>query len=634
MASSILEEPFQLTDTLRLRNRFVATAHGRAAVVDGMPTAADAEYWRRLAEGGAAMCIAGGTATAADSTYRTRVLTEAWRPEAVPGLKLRADAMHAGGAAAILQLVHLGRETLGAEIYYHPVAPSAVRSPREPTRPRPAIEADIDEIVDGFRLAAMHAAEAGFDGIELHAAHGYLLAQFLSAATNRRPDAGTIAGRLELLERVADTVRSAAPGKALGVRLSVGDPEDAGLTFEEIEQILPALSPTFDYINLTVGMRADYVRDMATTRPPLLDDVARLRRATERPLLISHGFRDADAMVAAREAGADLVGMARALIADPDLPRKVLAGRAREVRPCVACNEDCRAFDPTLLCSVNPDLAAPGDAQRRAAPLVRGAARQTAARRVAIVGAGPAGLETALTLRRAGGVEVVVFDQAERIGGTLAHVAAAPHRSGWQRILDYYARNLDGVELRLGERAEPAGVEDFDAVVVATGAEEIAPAGLRSVTQALAAGADGLRGIEHLAIVDDGFGWWPAVNALELAVAAGVGRVTVVTPGTAFANAIPPESRTQLLKRLRGAVEVDIRAMSAYGDAQDVQADAVIAVGERRPRDWSQFEREDRSVVVIGDAIVPRRVAHAISEGRAAARLVLAEAPVASLAAA
>jgi 2,4-dienoyl-CoA reductase (NADPH2) len=195
-----LGEPFELTDALRLRNRFVATAHGRAAVADGVPSAADAEYWRRLASGGAAMCIAGGTVVGPHSTYRTRMLTEAWRPESLPGLKLRADAMHEGGAAAVLQILHLGRETLGAEIYYHPVAPSAVRSPREATAPRPLTEDEIDETVEGFRLAALNAAEAGFDGIELHAAHGYLLAQFLSAAANRRPGADTIEGRLELLE--------------------------------------------------------------------------------------------------------------------------------------------------------------------------------------------------------------------------------------------------------------------------------------------------------------------------------------------------------------------------------------------------------------------------------------------------
>ena len=170
-----------------------------------------------------------------------------------------------------------------------------------------------------------------------------------------------------------------------------------------------------------------------------------------KPLIASQAFRDADAIAEALAGGADLVGMARALIADPDLPRKVLSGRAAEVRPCVACNEDCRTFDPLLLCTVNPDLAPPGEPRRPGAPLVlRDDA--VAVRRVAVVGAGPAGLECALSLARAGIEDVVLFEAAERIGGQLAIAAAAPHRTGWAPLLDFYAHGLAaaGVDLRLG----------------------------------------------------------------------------------------------------------------------------------------------------------------------------------------
>jgi 2,4-dienoyl-CoA reductase-like NADH-dependent reductase (Old Yellow Enzyme family) len=651
--SSALGEPFDLTTRVCLRNRMVATAHGRAAVYDGLPSAHDAEYWRRLSAGGVAMCIAGGTVIGPTSTYRTRMLTEAWRPEALPGLKMRADAMHEGGAAAVLQILHLGRETLGAEIYYHPVAPSSVRSPREPTAPRALTDDEIDEVVEGFRLAAVNAVEAGFDGIELHAAHGYLLAQFLAPVANRRPGAELLEGRLEPVTRIARAVRLAAPDNALGIRFSVGDPDDSGLSFDEVAELLPALDPAIDYVNLTVGMRADYVRDMATTRPPLLDDVGRLRGMTDRPLLVSHGFRDAEAMEDALAAGADLVGMVRALITDPDLPRKVLEGRRREVRPCVACNEDCRAFDPALLCTVNPGLAAPGDRQRRAAPLIRGGDLRPSPQRVAVVGAGPGGLETALTLQRASSCDVVVFDEADAIGGTIGLVGTAPNRSGWLRIVDFYGRNLDAgrVDLQLGRRVGPEDVADFDAVVIATGAEEVLPAAAegwpaaRTVTDAIAAGPDVLRGVSHLVVVDDGFAWWPSVNALELGIAASVEAVTVVTPGTTFAMGIPGEPRVQLLKRLRGKVRLGMVPMTslagtgegsvelrsaACGLTERVDADAVIVVGERRVRDWSAFETDERGIVVVGDCIVPRRVAHAVAEGRAAAGTVLAGRAVAA----
>jgi 2,4-dienoyl-CoA reductase-like NADH-dependent reductase (Old Yellow Enzyme family) len=127
--------PFELAG-LKLRNRIVGTAHGRGLVEDGLASPGDAEYWRRCAAGGAAMLTVGGTVTAPESTWRRRITSEAWRPEAVPGLAARAEAIRSEGAVAAAQIVHLGRETLGLDTWYHPVAPSAVRSPREPTRGR------------------------------------------------------------------------------------------------------------------------------------------------------------------------------------------------------------------------------------------------------------------------------------------------------------------------------------------------------------------------------------------------------------------------------------------------------------------------------------------------------------------
>ena len=119
-----LGDPLQLSGSVRLSNRFVATAHGSGAVADNLPADGDAQYWARVAAGGAAMVIVGGTVTAEDSTVRRGNFTAAWRPEVVPGLRARADAIHAAGATAVLQLVHLGRETLGAETYWAPVGPS------------------------------------------------------------------------------------------------------------------------------------------------------------------------------------------------------------------------------------------------------------------------------------------------------------------------------------------------------------------------------------------------------------------------------------------------------------------------------------------------------------------------------
>jgi 2,4-dienoyl-CoA reductase-like NADH-dependent reductase (Old Yellow Enzyme family) len=617
-------QPFALAG-LELRNRLVGTAHGRGILEDGLPLPEDAEYWRRVAAGGAAMLTVGGTVTAPESTWRRRITTEAWRVEAVPGMAARAEAIRAEGAVAACQLVHLGRETTGAEQWFHPVAPSAARSPREPTRPRPLSAGEVDAVVEGFRVSAVNAAEAGFQVIELHAAHGYLLAQFLAAERSAA-----------LVGRIVDEIRASVPGIVVGVRLSMD--HEGGLT--------PLIAEFADYVNLTVGERTTYVRDMATEEPPLLDEVGRIRQAVGGPLLISHGFRGLETIEAALGAGADLVGMARALIADPDMPRKLLSGRAADVRPCVACNEDCRAFDPVLLCSVNPELGPPGADRRPAAPLVvrdgadgRPAAplvvRRGGGGRVAIVGAGPAGLECAVTL--AGRCEVALFDAGEAIGGQLAVAAAAPHRRGWRALLDFYAHGLEAVDVHLDSPVAANDLGDFDEVVLAVGATEVLPAvpGIDRALPSSQAIGQRLSG-RKLLVVDDGFGWWPCASAVELGVQAGFERITVATPAAAFGGSLPPEGRVQLLARLRGA-PLDVRpftALTALGErsavltntlsgaAERVSADTVIVVGERVARDWRALVPPAGSVRVIGDALVPRKASHAIAEGRAAAESI------------
>jgi 2,4-dienoyl-CoA reductase (NADPH2) len=308
----------------------------------------------------------------------------------------------------------------------------------------------------------------------------------------------------------------------------------------------------------------------------------------------------------------------------------------------VACNEDCRAFDPVLLCSVNPELGPPGADRRPAAPLV---VRPGAGGRVAIVGAGPAGLECATAL--AARAEVVLFDADEAIGGALAVAAAAPHRGGWRALLDFYAHALDGVDVRLGAPVSADDLAGFDEVVLAVGSAEVLPdvEGIGRALPSSAAIAGALSG-RHLLVVDDGFGWWPCASAVEAGVRAGCETITVVTPGAGFATSLPPEGRVQLLGRLRGA-PLQVRPLTTLarldddtavlrglsGTEETVAADTVVVVGERVARDWRALVPAGGGVRVIGDALVPRKVSHAIAEGRAAAEAIAGARPRAAVAA-
>ena len=626
---------------LTLRNRIVGAPHGRGMLDDGLALPADADYWRRVAAGGAAMVTVGGTVTAPESTWRRRIVTEAWRAEGIEGLALRAQAIRGEGAVAACQLVHLGRETTGADMWYAPVAPSAVRSPREPTRPRALSDAEVGDIVEGFRVSTVNAAQAGFQVVELHAAHGYLLAQFLSPSTNLRAGEDSLGRRVLVVSRIVEAIRRSAPEVVLGIRVSTDGEREAGFSLERLCELLPAIAPLVNYVSVTVGVRTTYVRDMATSEPPLLGSIGRLRAAVGGPLLVSQAFRRAEEIDSALASGADLVGVARPLIADPDFPSKILAGRGDEIRPCVSCNEDCRAFDPVLLCSVNPDLGPSRQGPRPAMPLLARRGPTTRPRRIAIVGAGPAGLECAISLSSEH--QVVLFDEGGQLGGDLTIATSAPNRRGWRSLLDFYERAIDGarnVDVHLETTVGQDLLAGFDHVVAAIGSGEVLP-DLPGVEHALAssrfiAQRSPSSGGGALVIVDDGFGWWPCASAVETGIAAGWRSITVLTPAASFGARLPPEGHVQLMARLRGS-PLEIRPVTTVesitatsvaarnvlsGQAADLAADLIVVVGERRARAWEPIVPAGPGVHVIGDAAVPRRVHHAIAEGRATARLL------------
>ncbi|HEY5854652.1 MAG TPA: FAD-dependent oxidoreductase, partial [Aldersonia sp.] len=253
-------------------------------------------------------------------------------------------------------------------------------------------------------------------------------------------------------------------------------------------------------------------------------------------------------------------------------------------------------------------------------------------------GAGPAGLEAALRLCTTH--DVTLFDARGHIGGQLATAAQAPSRAGWSRLLRFYRENLGNTNVELGHEVTPRDLDDFGEVIIATGATETPSPDALPAT-ALIADRNAISPGDRVIVVDDGFGSWLTVGAIESALAGGAEQVTVLVPGPTIAATIPPESRVQLMKRLTGrpvefvvdATMTDVCRTDAgtvvtlrrllSGRTSEIRCDRVVAVGERITSDWQPLKAQSGArVQVIGDAVVPRRVSHAIAEGYAAAELI------------
>lgn len=623
---------------LDLSGRLVMLPHGTAMVRDGVPTDDDIAYYAARSRG-LGLVITGATAATPDAAYRARILTEAWNPDAGDILQRRCDVVHAAGAKIVGQLCHLGRESTGMESEHAPKAPSAVRSPRDPWPPQEMDEAQILAFIDGFADAALMLQASGYDGVELHAAHGYLFAQFMSPATNRRRDdwGGSLENRVRLVTETVARVRAVCrPDFVIGVRLSADEETADGLGVRDtvgIGQLLARQGET-DYLNITIGMRGAYVKDATHPAAPAARAAGIIRKETGLPVIVGQKIQTPDlAEKLLADGVADLVGMARALIADPDFAEKARSGKAGRIRPCVGLNQDCRAFSPHLHCSVNPETGretrAPFDRITPAAP-----------KRLAVIGGGPAGLEAAriATLR---GHKVTIFEATGALGGQFLLAASLPGRSGLLRMVDHLVDEMRhaAVDIRLNTPVDDLSVLDaaFDEVIVATGAvpaslpDSAGPLPTLSWSDVLRDGAPVPFGAGRAVFADDGTGFWFTYGVAEMLVAAGW-HLTLITTSAALGGHLPHESVAPMLARL-GAGGTDFRVLMAVettgadgvtavnltsGAEAHIPADLLVVQTGRivapKPRQGAL------PVHLIGDCVTPRRITHALFEGQRLAR--------------
>ncbi|WP_051944110.1 oxidoreductase [Streptacidiphilus rugosus] len=481
---------------VELPNRIVSTSHQTGLVHDHRPTPALLAYHAERAAGGVGAVFVEAAAVHPSGLINSHTLA-AYQPQSLPGLAALADAVHAHGTPLLLQLMHGGSEEFSGAPRSAAPAPSAVPSPRFRVEPRALTLREIRAIVRGYADAARHAVQAGFDGVEVSAAHGYLPAQFMSPLTNHRADA--YAAPLRFTTEVLRAVREAiGADRALSVRLAADELTPGGLDNARCLEIAEELAPLVDCVSLALG----YSRTLAGSSwiappPPVAEDViltrlGGLRERLPRDVRLLATTRIVDPVSAAGAVArglADAVGMTRALIADPHLPRKLRAGVP--AIPCIGCNQSCIGHYHEGLpigCAVNVRTGReatlpqrPDRPPRERRLPVAGRARPP----LLVVGAGPAGVAAAVEAGYAGR-RVLLVERAEGVGGQLWLAGRAPaHRESARRWYAWAERELlaAGVDLRLGTdaaqtleefAAESEGVEG-PAIVLAAGAVPYRP---------------------------------------------------------------------------------------------------------------------------------------------------------------
>ena len=541
-----LLQPYQLKH-LTLRNRIMSTAHEPAYSEDGLPKDRYRLYHLEKAKGGIALTMTAGSALVAEDSPAAFGNLHGYRDEIVPWLKRLADDCHEEGAAVMIQITHLGRRTSWNHSDWLPVlAPSSVREPAHRAFPKEAEDWDLERIIAAYGATAQRMQAAGLDGIELEA-YGHFMDGFWSPATNKRTDewGGSLDNRLRFTFRVLEEIRrQVGPEFIVGIRMVADEDWEKGLSREEGVEIARRLvaGGQVDFLNIIRGhietdaalSKVIPVQGMASA--PHLDFAGEVRAETRFPVFHAARINDvATARHAVAEGKLDMVGMTRAHIAEPHIALKVMEGREAEIRPCVGatyCLD--RIYEGhEALCIHNP---ATGREATMPHVIARG---EGPARRVVVVGAGPAGLEAARVSAERGH-EVMLFEAAGDPGGQVRLAAQHRRRRELIGIADWRAERCAaaGAELRFNVYAEAEDVlaEEPDVVVVATGglpnAEVLDEGNALAVTTWDILSGD-VKPAEEVLLFDDN-GGHPGLQAAERIAESGA-RLEIVTPERFFA---------------------------------------------------------------------------------------------------
>ncbi len=636
MASfQLLTSPAQIGN-MQLANRMVmAPMVTNYAYADGSVTDRLRAYHAERARGGVGLIIVEASYVhPSGKGFRNEV--GIYSDRLIPGLRSLVDAVHTHGAKVAIQLYHGGRQTKSSVTGQPIVAPSPIPDPTEPETPKELTRDEIGELVRAFGEAARRAKAAGFDAVEVHGAHGYLINEFLSPFSNKRTDeyGGPLEHRMRFpLEVVRAVRRAVGPDYPVIYRMSADEKVPGGLRLDETKAVARRLEEEgVDALHVSAGVYASaawIIQPMALPRACLADLAQGIKSVVKIPVIAVGRFNDPEvAETALAEGKADLIAFGRELLTDPDMPRKAMEGRLDEVRRCIACCQGCideLFLDHPITCTVNARAGFEREFTLAEAPR---------ARKVLVVGGGPAGMEAArvAALR---GHQVTLWERSGSLGGQLGLASTPPGKGEIATFKDFLTGEMRRLKVKviLNKEAtlEAVRAEKPDVLVIATGA---APAtmnvpGVRAenVVTAWDVLAQKARVGNEVAVLGGGL---VGCETAEYLAARGH-KVTIIEMLPRIASDVGPLVGALLLDRLErhGVRTVTGARVSSVGEHEViVEKDdeggketlsgvdtIVLAVGSRPNAALAeQLEGSGIDYYVIGDASKPRRITQAVFE--------------------
>lgn len=629
-----LLEPIRINQ-LELPNRLIQPAMvTNYCHADGLATDKFIAYHERRARGGWGLIITEDYAISPKAGGYVG-LPGLWSDEQIPSHRAFVGRIHAAGGRIAAQIYHAGRETSRAITGEQPVAPSAIRDPTMPDTPRALTVPEIRRIVSDFAECAFRVKQAGFDAVEIHGAHGYLICEFLSPFSNKRADeyGGTIVNRARFAVEVTQAVRAkVGPDYPIIYRMSTQEYVPGGLTLAETQIAAKLLQEAgvdcFHCAQGTYLTQYIIVPPFFTPKAPYIDNAAAIRSVVDVPVIAVGKINDPYLAESVIEQGkADMVSMGRGSIADAEAPRKIMEGRADDVRRCIGCVQGCVgenfAGEP-IRCTLDPLTGMEDEyvLEETAAP-----------RKILVVGGGVSGCETAIIAAKRGH-EVTLCERETELGGQWLQAAAAVAKSDFAGFVGWQSRMLEryGVDVLLDTECDQAFVDsgDFDVIVDATGSVPAIPpiAGLTEIPYlnvedifergemgegkvvVIGGGLSGSEVAEHLAV--HGAEQVVLIEMLDQIAADGVFAVRRGLIKNLAANNVEIITGARVTQVGKGVVEYQ-----RDGSRQSISGvgTIVLASGVRSAYALEGLDLSGHEVYAVGDAARAKDGYHNIREG-------------------